>query len=131
MLLSANFTVEEYTRNSHKVLQALNESLYSDAKLLFDKVVQPVRERLNMPIRISSGYRNEKLNNIVKGSKTSQHRTAQAVDLQCDDNAKLFRYIIQNGEFDQLIWERGTSSQPAWVHVSYNRFYNRNQILIK
>jgi hypothetical protein len=32
----------------------------------------------------------------------------------------VFDYILKNLDFDQLIWEFGTSENPDWVHVSYN-----------
>ena len=34
-------------------------------------------------------------------------------------NADIFRYIKDNLEFDQLIWEFGDEDNPDWVHVSY------------
>ena len=36
-------------------------------------------------------------------------------------NADIFRYILNNLEFDQLIWEYGTEDDPDWVHVSFVR----------
>jgi hypothetical protein len=31
----------------------------------------------------------------------------------------MFRYIDENLDYDQLIWEFGDDSNPDWVHVSY------------
>jgi hypothetical protein len=68
---------------------------------------------------------------IQNGKKvpTSQHCKGEAADLYCAGrNADIFRYIKANIDFDQLIWEFGTDSEPAWVHVSYSK-KNRKQML--
>jgi len=55
--------------------------------------------------------------------QTSQHCDGRAIDI--DDtfghatNAQMFQYIKDNLSFDQLIWEFGNSTNPAWIHVSY------------
>jgi hypothetical protein len=46
-------------------------------------------------------------------------------------NAQIFEFIKENLEFDQLIWEFGTKSNPDWVHVSYESTgKQRKQILV-
>jgi hypothetical protein len=45
----------------------------------------------------------------------------------------LFFYILDNLDYDQLIWERGDDKEPNWVHVSYNSLNaakNRKQTLV-
>ena len=43
----------------------------------------------------------------------------------------MFNYIKDNLEFDQMIWEFGTSKNPDWVHVSYTTpNKNRNRCLV-
>jgi hypothetical protein len=42
----------------------------------------------------------------------------------------MFDFILENLEFDQLIWEFGDENNPAWVHVSYVEYReNRRQVL--
>ena len=41
----------------------------------------------------------------------------------------MFFYIWENLEFDQLIWEFGTDTNPDWVHFSYVNGKNRKQVL--
>ena len=59
--------------------------------------------------------------------------TGEAMDIQGINgvtNAEIYRYIRDNMNFDQLIWEFGTSKEPAWVHVSFKaNGVNRKQIL--
>lgn len=95
-------------------------------------VFEPCREFVGGPLHISSGYRSRALNNKIAGSsKTSDHLTGNALDLDCEhfgngDNASLFHFIRENLSFSQLIWEHGdnpntskkSDPQPAWIHVS-------------
>jgi hypothetical protein len=87
-----------------------------------------------VPIFIASGFRCENLNTLVGGSKTSQHRLGEALDIDADNyggitNKQIFDYIKTNLHFDQLIWEFGTNENPEWVHVSYKPKGNRNSVL--
>lgn len=92
MKLTNNFALEEFERSStaaahsidNKIPQKYYGSLYKLANML-----QKIRDRFGKPIRITSGYRCEELNNLVKGSKTSQHRLAQAADITSSNNAAL------------------------------------------
>ena len=41
----------------------------------------------------------------------------------------IFDYILNNLDFDQLIWEFGNANNPDWVHVSYiSPELNRKQV---
>jgi len=91
-----------------------------------EDVFQPLRNAFGTPIYVSSGYRSEKLNDAIGGSKRSQHVQGRALDLDADvfggcTNGEIFRYILNNLTFDQLIWEFGDQDNPDWVHVSYVR----------
>ena len=103
-------------------------------KLLAENVFQPIREHFGVPIILSSGYRSKELNTAVGGALSSQHCTGEAIDIDMDGtditNAQVFNYIKDNLEFDQLIWEFGTATNPDWVHVSYESTgKQRKQIL--
>jgi len=103
-------------------------------KLLCEKVLEPIRVHFARPIILSSGYRSSALNKAVGGSSTSQHCSGEAADIDMDGtnvtNAQIFNYIKDNLEFDQLIWEFGTTTNPDWVHVSYeSNGRQRKQIL--
>ena len=101
--------------------------------LIAEKVFQPLREWCEHPIRVNSMYRSEALNTALRGSKSSQHRFGQALDLDTlgeKSNADLFNYISEHLSYDQLIWEAGTDADPDWIHVSYvNEEKNRKQRL--
>ena len=92
-------------------------------ELIAEKVFEPLRKHVNGPIKINSFYRSEELNQAIGGSSKSQHCQGRAMDL--DDtygymsNADMYKYIKDNLDYDQMIWEFGTENNPDWVHVSY------------
>ena len=97
-----------------------------NVKALVREVLDPVCEKLGMPIVVNSGYRCEKHNKDVGGVKNSQHLRGEAADIHCSDNERLKQLIIENGKFDQLI------TYPTFLHVSYKRTGgNRHQRLKK
>ena len=142
MKLSENFTLDEFiyspTAIKHGIDNTPSPEHIENIKALVTNVVQPVRHFLRHPLKISSGYRSPELNariggahKIVNGKKvaTSQHCKGEAVDLNVTGrNAEIFRYIKANLEFDQIIWEFGTDSEPAWVHVSYAKKNRKNML---
>jgi hypothetical protein len=95
-------------------------------KKLAENIFEPIRNNFRVPIHLSSAYRSVALNKAIKGSSSSQHCKGEAIDLDMDGssngvtNKMVFDYILKNLDFDQLIWEFGTSENPDWVHVSYN-----------
>jgi len=137
MKLSKNFTVAEYiksqTATRHEIDNSLSEEHLENAKKLFANVVQPIREKFGVTI-ITSGYRSPELNAKIGGSSKSQHCKGQAVDLEClkESNADVAMWIENNLDFDQLILEFYTPSEPSsgWIHVSYNEDgKNRKSVL--
>ena len=103
-------------------------------KLLAEKVFEPLREWVGGPIKVNSFFRSEALNEAIGGSGTSQHCKGQAIDI--DDvygkktNADMYHWIQCNLNYDQMIWEFGTDTQPNWIHVSYvSEEKNRNKCL--
>jgi len=131
MNLSKHVTLAEFessgTATNHSILNKMNEFEIERAKLLCEKVFEPLRAHMGEPIRINSGFRSVATNKACGGSKTSQHCLGEAMDLHI--SSKGFHYIKDNLIFDQLIWEFGTDKEPSWVHVSYSKARNRKQIL--
>ena len=107
-------------------------------KLLAINIFEPIRKHFKKPIRVSSGYRSRALNNVTPGaSMTSQHSTGEALDLDQDGmntkitNKMIFDFIKDNLNFDQLIWEFGTDTNPDWVHVSYESTGRQRKQILK
>lgn len=128
------FTIDELTKSDtatrNNISNVPNEQEKNNLIALVDNILDPLREAYGQSIIVTSGYRCEKLNNLVKGSKTSQHRFGQAADIRSkqdtkEENKKLFDLIQKlDLPFDQLIDEYNYD----WVHVSHSP-KNRKQIL--
>ena len=141
MQLSKHLSLAEVTRSDSAKRNGIsNEPIaehLNNFKLLAEKVFEPIREHFKVPIHISSGYRSLALNKKIGGSLTSQHCSGEAIDIDMDGsasgvtNAQVFNYIKDNLNFDQLIWEFGTSSNPDWVHVSYESTGKQRKQILK
>ena len=128
MKLSKNFTLAELTKTSTGLPNALPKHLEGNIQSLVDNVLQPVRDALGVII-VTSCYRSPEVNKAIGGSSTSQHCLGQAADLKFKGgNDILFNWLKGNTDFDQLIWEFGTTEEPSWVHISYSPRH-RKQIL--
>jgi len=139
MNLSYHLTLEEATKSATAIRKGIfnlpvDEHLAALVNTA-NKVFEPIRNHFNVPIGISSGYRSNALNEAIGGSKTSQHSKGEALDIDADiyggiTNKQIFDFVKDNMEFDQLIFEFGTDSEPNWVHVSIKHFgEQRKQIL--
>lgn len=126
MNLSKNFTLAELT-NSHTAKKFGIKNVPNDLELqnlryLCENVLQPLRDHFGKPINITVGFRNKKLNKAVGGSATSFHQKGCAVDIDNDNseitNKEIFDFIRLNLPYTELIWEKGTNKNPAWVHVA-------------
>lgn len=139
MKISPHLNLAELTRSETAKRNGIDNTPTAEHlenfKLLADKVFEPIREHFKTPIFISSGYRSKELNELIKGSATSQHCKGQAIDIDMDGgngevtNRMVFDFIKNKLDFDQLIWEFGTDFNPDWVHVSYVKGKNRKQKL--
>lgn len=129
MKLTENFSLEELTQTGHNTMNVPDIKQKEALQRLAEKVLQPAREILGRPIRVTSGFRSVTTNRLVGGAKTSQHLKGEAADIQCDNNQELFDIIKDYLEFDQLIYEHTGPTGPAWIHVSYKKEGNRGQIL--
>lgn len=135
MNITKNFTLRELTYSQTAIKNGIpnvpkDPNVIENLTTLCEEVLEPLREALKIPIKITSGYRAIELNKFIGGLKTSQHNTGQAVDFDLGDkNAEAFIHIATNLDFDQMIWEFGDDKNPDWVHVSYNPLGNRKQLL--
>jgi zinc D-Ala-D-Ala carboxypeptidase len=141
MNLSKNLTLSEVTKSRTAINLGINNEPNAEQlenlKTIANEVFQKIRDRFDVPIKISSGFRSEALNKKVGGSKTSDHMKGCALDIDMDGstfaayvaNWEIFNYIRKNLEFRQLIWEFGDANNPDWVHVSYVKGDNKKEVL--
>lgn len=79
-------------------------------------VLDSTRDKIGMPIQVTSGYRSIALNRAVGGVHNSQHITGCAADLVCADMRTLFNLLRTNQYVDQLLYE--SNGKSTWIHVS-------------
>jgi len=131
--ISYKESVTSQTAIRHNVKNIPSDKEILNMQIVGLRVFDKVREHFGKPIKVSSFFRSVELNNLVKGSKSSQHTKGQAIDMIGTNgltNSEIFNYIKDNLDFDKLIWEYANKKNPAWVHVSYRiDAKNRKQIL--
>tara|TARA_R110002012_G_scaffold84752_1_gene211751 strand:+ start:282 stop:752 length:471 start_codon:yes stop_codon:yes gene_type:complete len=136
--LSKNFTLDEFEFSSTAQRKGIDNSLPKDllpsATRLATHIMQPVRDKYDIPFSPTSGYRCLDLNRQIGSSDKSQHVKAEAVDFVVPGipNIYLAQWIADNLNYDQLILEFWDEEKPnkGWVHCSYkNSYENRYQIL--
>lgn len=132
MNLSAHVTIEEFERSDaairHGISNKMTEFDIERAKELCENVFEPIRAHVGKPIKINSGFRSPAVNKRIGGAKNSQHVLGEAIDLDLKDRV-LFEWILDNIEFDQLIYEGGNDTKADWFHISYRKGRNRRQAL--
>ena len=127
MTTKSYFTVAELyasdTAKKYGIDNTPNSIVISHLQQLIN-FLNPLREAWGSAIRVSSGYRCEKLNRFVGGSKTSSHLIGYGVDLipvngKMDAFKKFIIDYMKNKMFDQCIIEK--SGKTEWVHIGlYN-----------
>lgn len=109
--------MEELTHSETAVRKGIDNTPDADAMenlLILAGHLEDVRELLDHPITISSGYRSPKLNAAIGGSINSAHCRGEAADFICPAFGTPREIVLaisgSDLQFDQVIWE-GT-----WVH---------------
>ena len=137
MMLSKNLSLVEVMKSAtaikHGIANEPSSKHLISLKAVATNIFQPCRDYFGKPLAVTSGYRSPKLNELIGGSKRSQHSKGEALDLDAQvyggfTNAELFYYIKDNLDFDQLIWEFGNDEEPDWIHCSYTT-ENRKEVL--
>ena len=97
--------------------------------LLIVDCLQPVRNYLNKPVIITSGYRCLKLNShpAIRGAKTSQHIKGQAADFVVKGMTP--KQVVEKVRASGVVFDQLINEYDRWTHISYNKNNNRRQIL--
>jgi hypothetical protein len=96
MKLSEHFDLEEFAVSaSHPELVEPVPAEYIPTVIqLVESVLEPARVAWGRGLTVLSGYRSPRLNDAVRGSPTSQHRLAQAADIQPGDARAFFYWLM-------------------------------------
>lgn len=136
MQLSRYFSLDEMVHSDTAKREGIpnqpDAQQVQSLKALCENVLDPLRDEIGRPIRVTSGYRGPQLNARIGGSPTSQHSHGQAADLQAPgmDVLELFKTVVRMGlPYDQVIYE-AQSDSVRWVHVSHKPGANRGEIRV-
>lgn len=139
MEISKNFRLKEFTKSAVADKMKIDntkvpEYVKNNIKEMVYQVLQPLRDYIEKPITINSGYRCLKLNAAIGGVPTSQHVQGQAVDIEVDGmtSFEIAQAVLDlHLPYDQLILYND------FVHISigtrdrrqllYNKSYNGEQ----
>lgn len=131
------FTIDELCKSDTAIAMGIDNTpsaeVVSNLTRLVDVVLDPLRRHWGAPLCVNSGYRCLALNKAVKGAVNSHHVKGMAADITAGSrtkNKKLFQlFRTLSLPFTQLIWEKGGTNGPDWVHISYNHADVRRQVL--
>lgn len=140
---SEHFVLSEFLRSATaEAYQIPNIPLKCHIERLRNLTVrclEPTRQRFNLPLRVTSGYRCPLLNKLVGGAPNSQHMEGFAADIQVPRShwpfsitseqqmaRVLFAWMRDSlPDYDQLIIEH--HGQTWWVHVSCHIDLTKNR----
>lgn len=132
--LSEFFVSSTADKNGIKNEPSVDEraTIVRNINLLVDNVLDPVRDMVNTPIIITSGYRCPQVNRLVGGVDNSQHMSGCAADFHVMGFTpammyEVFLYIFNTLEYDQLIYYQ----RKNIIHVSYVENSNRQEAFLK
>lgn len=126
-LVSPNFTLTELTKSTVADRYGVDnscpsEAVYKALQALAHEILEPVRARFGQ-FKVTSAYRSAKVNELISGSKDSQHPFGTAVDFEIGGttNFAIAEWISEARDFDSLALECYIIGNPnsGWVHCSY------------
>lgn len=130
MFLTPHFTLAEMTASQVASREGIDND--PDSQTIANLVetcrnLEVVRSLVERPILITSGYRSERLNRRIGGSRSSAHINGLAADiiavsLTPRDLAQ--RIMDSDLSFDQLIFE-----YDGWVHLGLAEGRQRREVL--
>lgn len=120
MQLSEHFTLAELTFSQVAARTGFdntpNTGQLSNLVELCDKLLEPARLLLGVPLHIDSGFRGPLINEVIGGAVMSAHLDGRAADLVPIGMPVLdaFQKLMQSTlPYDQLIYEAA-----AWIHIA-------------
>lgn len=125
--ITEHFTLEEMTASAEAKKSGIKnvptQKEKQNLKELCD-FLELFRTHYGKAIRVTSGYRCQKLNTALGGSKTSSHVYGLAADLKPADGdmrdfqRKMVTFLKQTKGYDQVIFEKIDAQGIAnWIHV--------------
>lgn len=118
--LGKYFSLEELCVTSTGLANVPDSASRNNLKVLVDGFLDPLREHLGRPVRVTSGFRSRSVNGRVGGAPNSYHTRGEAADFKVDGldaHAIVEAIMLADLDYHQVIAyapERG-----GHVHVTY------------
>ena len=133
--LSQHFTLGEFTRSKYpEVYNIPSHEAIANLKRLCEWL-EVLRNKIDHPIVINSGYRSPQLNRKVGGAANSNHLTGCAVDIRTSgyEQAICYAAILINyakesaQDYDELLIEKNRYG-AVWLHFAVRPKENRHKV---
>lgn len=120
-----NFKLLEFTYSSDAQILGIDNAppleIMENLKYTMEKM-QELRDKLNLPIIVTSGYRCPKLNKFVNGAKNSDHLTGLGVDFYVSgysfDEQKCLSEILKKSKDVRYV---KFYQKTGHIHVSWKK----------
>lgn len=121
MKISKNFTLEEIERSDiakeNGIYNKLPTYLLKPVKRLINRTLQPLRNLIDEPIFITSGYRSNKLNDLIGGVSSSKHTLGMAVDIISKNlTIQELQTLLKNSN---IPFTKAINENDKWLHLSF------------
>lgn len=131
--IKLNFSISELCHSDNAINAGIdNTPSIKETDNLLNLIfycLQPIRDKLNKPMVITSGFRNYKTNFLAGGAINSNHLTGCAADFHVPGMTiqQVIDFILKLGiEFDEL-----GNEYNKWVHIAYRKGNNRRKVFKK
>lgn len=128
--LGKYFSVDEFTSSNTCESQGIDNTPTpkhtANAMALVREILDPIREYIGRPVVVTSFYRSPQCNAAIGGARESKHMLGKAADIQVFVNGQrrndLILSAVKNLDlpFDRLIREKGSWSNPQWIHIEFD-----------
>lgn len=131
--LTKNFRLAEMCHTDTGLKNEPDEWTTEKLLRLCQRVLQPCRDAIGVPMKVNSAYRSPLVNQAVGGVGLSQHLFGEAADIYIEDEAKYKEAIQFFLEHKEIPWRQLlTCDRGKWFHISIDyclkprHFFRRN-----
>lgn len=120
--MTENFTLEELTRSDYATRKGLDNTPNPDVEanlLILAQGLERIRNLLNRPLLISSGYRSPKVNAGIGGASGSYHTKGLAADFTVPYMTPAQVCYEVEAFKDQVLYDKIILEFGRWVHVQF------------
>lgn len=130
-MTNLNFSISELIKSENAIKAGIDNTpsikeIDNLLNLIF-YILQPCRDKFGA-LKVTSGYRNSKVNFLANGAINSNHLTGCAADI-IPLNAtfrQVYDFIINNLDYDECFIEKNSNGKK-WLHIAFVKGRNRKK----